>query len=240
MEGAMDKARQVMEETRGDRETRKEGDFHKAEAGLPKHIGSRFNIPMVENVSSVLGSHNPLAKDVDPATEEVWLFDNTAYRPVHIYPHAPQPYQAEFVAAYFKKHTGTDVSQAVADIADKIGLGKDDGLNKEETEKTIAERLLPFVQTIAPARSVDVKFPNGTTHKLGPGGQSAVSEQTIVALEDHKDGDTATIPAVLPVDTPHGPMLTHFAEPEGWAVISGTIPQHPPTHPLFLQKRNPC
>ena len=222
MEAAMDKARQVMEENPEEHETRKDGNFHKAEEGLPKHIGSRSNIPMLDNVTSVLGEHNPLAKEVDPATEKVWLLDNTAYRPVHIYPHAPQPFQAQFVAAYFKRHTGTDVSKIVAEIADKIGLGKDDGVDVASAKKTIADRLLPFVQTIAPARSVDVKFPNGTTHKLGPGGRSAVSEQIIVAMQEHKNGDSASIPAIPPEVTPYGPMLTHFAEPEGWAVISGT------------------
>ena len=217
----MDKARQVMEETSGDRETRKDGNFAKVEGGLPKHIGSRGNIPMLDNVSSLLGKRNPLAKDVDPATEEVWLLDNTAYRPVHIYPHAPQPFQAEFVAAYFKKNTGIDVSKAVADIADKIGLGKDDGVDVPAAEKIIAERLLPFVQTIAPARSVNVKFPSNTVHKLGPGGRSAVSEHLVVAIGDHKNGESASIPAVPPDVCPYGPMLTHFADPEGWAVISG-------------------
>ena len=218
----MDKTRQVMEETSGDRETRKEGDFHKVEAGLPKNISSRSNAPMLDQVSSLLGAHNPLAKDVDPATEEVWLLDNTAYRPVHIYPHAPQPFQAQFIAAYFKKNTGADVSKAVAEIADKLGLKKEDGDDDAASaEKTIAERLLPFVQTIAPARSVDVKLPNGTIHKLGPGGTSAVSDQLIVAVQEHKDGESASISAVPANVTPHGPMLTHFAEPEGWAVISG-------------------
>lgn len=212
----MDKARQVMEETAGDRENRKAGSFLEVEKDLPS-LGSLSEVPMFDRVSSYLGDHNPLARDVDPATDEVWLLDNTAYRPIHIYPHAPQPFQAQFVAAYFKKDTGKDVSRTVADIADKIGLKEQD---KTSAETTIAHRLLPFVQTIAPARSVNVTFPNGTTRKLGPGGRSAVSEQLIVAIEDHKDGESATIPAATANITPHGPMLTHFAEPEGWAVIS--------------------
>ena len=217
----MDKTRQMMEETSGDRETRKEGDFHKVEQGLPKDIGSRSNIPMLDNASSFLGSHNPIAKNVDPETEEVWLLDNTAYRPDSTDSQAPQPFQAEFVAAYFKKNTGADVSKAVAEIADKIGLGKDDGLDAESAKKTIAERLLPFVQTIAPARSVDIKLPSETVQSLGPGGRSAVSEQVVSTLKDHKNGESTSINAVPDHVTPHGPMLTHFAEPEGWAVISG-------------------
>lgn len=219
MEAEFDEARQVMEETGLDREGRRGGGFAQVEKDLPRHIGSRFNISLMDNISSWLGLRNPLAKEVDPNTECVWLLDNHAYRPVHIYPHESQPFQAEFVAAYFKKNTGKDVSKAVANIANTIGLGKGDGLDRADAEKTIAQRLQPFVETIAPARSVDVKFPDGSIHKLGPGGHSAVSEQTIVAIQKHEDGETATIPAVADV-SPYGPMLTQFAEPDGWLVVS--------------------
>lgn len=210
-----------MEETPLDRETRSAGDFEKAENALPKQIGSRSNIPLMDNISSYLGASNPFAKQVNPNAEEVWLLDNTAYRPVHIYPDRPQPYQADFVAAYFKKNTGKDWSKAVANIADVIGISKQ-GDDRAETEKTIAHRLLPFVQTIAPARSINVKFPDGSIHKLGPGGRSAVSDQTIVFSAEHEDGESVSIPAVPADVTPHGPMLTHFAAPEGWLVVSGT------------------
>ena len=221
MQAGMKKARQMMEETGIERETRSEGGFAKTEARLPKHIGSRWNIPLMDNMFSFLGGHNPMAKDMNPREEEVWLLDNTAYRPVHVYPHDTQPYQAQFVAAFFRKNTGKDMSKAVANIADEIGLGKDDGVSRPDAEKTIAERLQPFVQTIAPARSVRVKFPDASIHKVGPGGRSAVSDQTFVFTKDHEDGESATIPAVPAEATPHGPMLTHFAAPEGWLVVSG-------------------
>ena len=221
METSFDKARQVMEETALDRKTRSAGDFEKAENALPKQIGSRSNIPLMDKISSYLGASNPFAKRVNPDVEEVWLLDNTAYRAVHICPHRPQPYQADFVAAYFKKNTGKDWSKAVANIADVIGINKQ-GDDRAEIEKTIAHRLLPFVQTIAPARSVDVKFPDGSINKVGPGGRSAVSDQTIVFGAEHEDGESVSIPAVPADVTPHGPMLTHFAAPEGWLVVSGT------------------
>lgn len=215
----MDKSRQVMEETHTERETRSAGDFKQVEGLLPIHIGSRWNIPFLDNMFSFLSTLNPLAKGVDPKTEEVWLLDNTAYRPVHFYPHQTQAFQARFIAAYFKKYTGKDWSKAAASIADTIGLA--DGEGRARAEKTIAHRLKPFVETIAPARYVDVKLPNGTVEKLGPGGRSAVSQQMIVSILDHKDGDSAEISAVPSEVTPHGPMLTHFAEPEGWLMVSG-------------------
>ena len=219
MSAAMDKGRQVMEETQSERQTRSAGSFRHVEEALPKHIGSRWDIPFLDNMGSFLSTLNPLAKAVDPEKEEVWLLDNTAYRPVHVYPHQPQPFQARFTAAYFKRYTGKDWSKAVASIADTIGLA--DGEGRAQAEKTIAHRLKPFVETIAPARYVDITLPNGTVAKLGPGGRSAVSEQIIVSIQDHKDGDSAEISAIPSKLTPHGPMLTHFAEPEGWLMVSG-------------------
>ncbi len=222
MSAMMDKARQEMEETSQERETRSAGDFHTTEKSLPTHLGSRLNIPLVDSVTSYLGGRNPLAKNVDPSTEIVWLLDNTAHRPVHVYPHEPQPWQAEFVAAFFKKHVSKDLTKAVADIADKIGLGRP-GEDRAAGLKTIESRLQHFVRTIAPARFVEVTFPSGDVQKLGPGGTSAVSQQLVTNLGEHKDGDSISISTVPPDVCSHGPMTTHFAEPEGWLVISGTL-----------------
>lgn len=220
MSAMMDKARQEMEETGQERETRSARNFHNTEKELPTHLGSRFNIPLVDNVTSYLGGRNPLAKSVDPATEIVWLLDNTAYRPVHVNPHKLQPWQAEYVAAFFKKHVSKDLTKAVADIADKIGLGQP-GEDRAKALKTVENRLQDIVRTIAPARYVQVKFPDGDAQKLDPCGSSAISTQTITDLGEHKDGDSISISAVPPEVTPHGPMTTTFAEPEGWLVISG-------------------
>lgn len=220
MEATMDKSRQVMEETHTERETRSAGEFPKFEGLLSAHIASRWNIPLLDSMGCYLSTLNPLAKAVDPETEEVWLLDNTAYRPVHFYPHRPQPFQARFTAAYFKRYKGKNWSKAVANIADVIGLVE--GEERTQAEQTIAHRLKPFVETIAPARYVNIRLPNGTVEKLGPCGRSAVSQQIIASIQDHKDGSSAEISAIPSEVTPHGPMLTHFAEPEGWLVVSGT------------------
>ena len=222
MSAMVNKARQEMEETSQERVTRSAGDFHKTEKELPTHLGSRVNIPLVDNVTSYLGARNPLAKSIDPATEIVWLFDNTAYRPVHVYPHAPQPWQAEYVAAFFKKHVSKDLTKAVADIADKIGLSQP-GEDRAKALKTIESRLQDVVRTIAPARFVQVRFPASDVEKLDPCGRSAISTQTITDLGEHKDGDSISISTVPPEVIPHGPMTTTFAAPEGWLVISGML-----------------
>ena len=222
MERTFDKARQLFETTPGDRETRREGDFDGVERKLPS-LGSIWNIPLLEQASSYLAGANPIARQVDPETECVWLLDNTAYRPIHPYPHSPQPFQAEVMACFFKRTTGEgkDVSKAVANISQKIGLGDGDGLDKEQAEKTIAHRLQPFVDTIAPGRFMNVTISEGRVVKIGPAGRSAVSQQTVTALHDHRNGErvqATPLPAELAI---HGPMITNFAEPEGWMVISG-------------------
>ncbi|MCJ1465847.1 hypothetical protein MMC07_004466 [Pseudocyphellaria aurata] len=218
MDAAYCKSRQVLEETGQERETRTTGGFHSIEGSLPI-IGSRLNIPLLDGISSYLGQHNPLASSVQPGVESAWLFENTAYRPVRFFPFKPGPWQVEIVTAFFKKNTGKDVSKIVAQIAEKIGLGND-GEDEEQEKKTIAERLQPFIDTISPARSINVMLPTGRVRTLGPGGPSAVSTQTVSNLGEHNDGDVVSISAVLPEVTPYGPMTTHFAGPEGWAVIS--------------------
>lgn len=239
MERGFDRARQLLQTTKGDRETRSSGGFAGVERDLPS-VGSFWNIPLLDQASSYLGGANPIARHVDPATEKVWLFDTTAYRPIHPYPHSPQPFQAEVTACYFKRtgKEGKDVSRAVADISQKIGLGDNDGVDKEQAEKTIARRLQPFVDTIAPARSVNVVVSEGRKETLGPGGRSAVSQQTIVALNDHRDGESVQIhpdPAELAAQ---GPMTVNFADPEGWMIISG-MSKAPLLHHPSLHQRQP-
>ena len=223
MSSAMDKDRQVLDETPSEHVARTTSGFQTVEKSLPHAMGSPFSVPLLDRLSSWLGSHNPMAQQLNPDTEEVWILDNTAYRPVHAYPHSEQPWQAEYVVAYFKKNAGKDVSDAVANIADKCGLGSH-GEDREKSEKTISERLQLFVATIAPARTVNVRLPGVGTKKLGPGGRSAVSEQIVTGLGEHKDGDRVSVEAIPTEIAPHGRATTHFAAPEGWMVISGIPP----------------
>ena len=211
-------------ESPADYETRRAEGFQEVEPDLPQHIGSRFNIPFLDNVSSFLGEHNVLAQEVNPADDCVWLLDNTAYRPVQTGFTETGLWEVEFVAAYFAAHSGKDVSEWVAAIADRIGLGSQ-GESRAEGEATIAKRLEPFVRTIRPARFVHIKFPDGETQKLGPGGRNAISSQIIGTTGHHREGEAVEVQAVPPEVAPHGSMLTHFAELEGWTVISGTLLQ---------------
>ena len=214
----MQEATQKMEESSGERHARKEQKFSEVESSLPK--GSKWNLSIVDKLTSYLGQSNPLASEAKAPGDSVWLLDNTAYRPVHVYPHREQPWQAEFVAAYFERNSGIDASKAVADIAEKIGLN-DMAIANEEGEKRIAERLVPFLNCIKPAKYVNVVFPSQYGEKLGPGGRNAISAQIVTPLGEHEDGDVMETKTATDALTPHGPMLTHFASPEGWTVISG-------------------
>lgn len=222
MAALMDKVRQITEETPLERKTRSKGNFSICERKLPV-IASRFEIPFFDGITSYLtyfGFRNPFASEARSSKQEVWLFDNYAYQSAHGSAKDAQTWQAEFPVAYFKKNTGRDLSRLVASVADNIGLGRND----EEVEETIAQRLQPFADAIAPSRYLKITLPTGNVQKLGPGGPSAISNQTVADLGRYKDGDTAVSLAIPPELAPYGGMTTFFAAPEGWAVISGVHP----------------
>lgn len=222
----MDKLRQESEETSLDRETRSAGNFAEMESSLPRALASRADRPFLDNLSSYLGAYNPLARPANAKEDAVWLLDNTAYRAISAHPlrrgRDAHPWQAEFVVAYFKRNTGNDVSKVVADMADKIGLGAT-GEDRAAGERTIAERLQPFMQTIQPARSLDVNMPGVGVRRLGPAGRGAMSSTTVTGLGNLRDGETMTVEAVEAAVAPYGSMNTYVAKPEGWMVISGML-----------------
>lgn len=190
---------------------------------VEKSLGERVadgGMGYVDRVTSLLGSRNPFSKAAKPDTNEVWLFDNTAYRPVDKNTGQLGPWQAEFVAAFFIKGRA-DINSAVAKIADTIGL--DGSLGSDaEVRKTIAERLKPFVQQIAPARTLEVTIPapDGASHtrNLGPSDGNGISSQMLLTGgRDDSNGKTVSCTA------PTFPSVKNqmvFTGPEGWAVIS--------------------
>lgn len=221
----MAKVRQIREETPLERKTRSKGNFGTCERQLPV-VASRFEIPLFDSLTSYLtffGFRNPFASEARARKEEVWLFDNYAYQPVNGLVKDSHTWQAEFPVAYFKKNTGKDLSKMVASVGDNIGLGHND----EEAEKTIARRLQPFADAIAPARYVKITLPTGKVQKLGPGGPNGISNQIVADLGRFKTGNMAVNSAIPSTLCPYGSMTTYFAGPEGWSVISGEH-QFPP------------
>jgi hypothetical protein len=106
------------------------------------------------------------ARPVDPALHNVWILDNTAFRD-------GDQWEAEFVACYFIKNSGKDVSRAVAVVADALDLSLDD----EELQKRMARRLQPFADQILPNRTLEVTVDGKETIQLGPSNQSGYSSE---------------------------------------------------------------
>lgn len=164
---------------------------------------------------------NPFTKAADPEENKVWLLDNTAYRPVHPYQHAPQPWQAEFVACFFR--TGRkDLGEYVSTILDLIRLG---GMPSDEIRQRIEERIQPFVDPIAPARTLKIQIPSQPRHPplvrtLGPSNENGISSQIELTGGSHSANGT-----VVDVTSEGGtfPSLVgklRFADVDGWGVIS--------------------
>ncbi|KAI9799143.1 MAG: hypothetical protein M1833_004183 [Piccolia ochrophora] len=202
------------EEKHQERETVKAGSFEDMERSLPA-LPFRFTCSLVDNLSSYLGAHNPLAHPFNPATDAVWLIDNTAFRSSV----APHHWTTEFVAAFFLKDSGKNAGDVVADIASKLGIAKGDA-----AEDTIAERVQPFVDAIGPARRIQIHVggAEGPLLKLGASDRSGISRslKRFPREVQAADADTIESCADCKEESPEMRMTTVFAEPEGWAVIS--------------------
>jgi hypothetical protein len=216
-EGLVDSAEAIaygFHESAMEKKTRKQCGFHQTESLLPniKKLPASDHRPSLgSDILSHLGTWNPLPKDITD-NDTVWLLDNTAHRSS-----VTNKWEAEFVAAVFDKDTGLEVSTVVADIAEKLGFGKGDA-----AEATIRDRLMPFMQSILPGRKVNVILEN-TTVTLGPGGRNAISAD-VKPVPSHNDGKIVSSTANVPKGA-NGilTMRTAYAEPEGWAVISGLL-----------------
>jgi hypothetical protein len=199
-------------------DARKEANFADVESSL-SNIFSTSAMGYADKVTSLLGDKNPFKRKADPETNEVWLFDNTAYRPVGKNGQLG-PWQAEFVAAFFIKGRA-DINTAVSKLIDTIGLDGEIG-GDPQVQARIAERLLPFVQAIAPARTLDITIPppSGSpfTRTLGPSDGNGIAAQTLLTGgQDSAAGQTVSC-SVPSFPSAHNSM--HFVSPTGWTIIS--------------------
>jgi len=198
-------ARQHLQETDQERTFRTQSGFPDFEKDMPS-LKDRFNYNLKDSLTSYLGSRNPFYSNADPDKDYVWLLDNTAYQ------NRVGRWKAEFVAAYFVKNSGEDLSKVVAYISEKIGLAKDD-----QAEATIAKRVQPLLDSILPAHAVTIDL-QGINVRLGPSGRDGISsDELAVPGADYKDGQVITSEAVNADATP---LNTTFATAKGWAIIS--------------------
>ncbi|KAL6707515.1 hypothetical protein ACN47E_004085 [Coniothyrium glycines] len=199
------RARQRMQQDDEDKITREYANFPDFEKTMPK-LAHRFQFSLKDNVTSYLGRNNPFFETVNPETDYVWLLDNTAYQ------NRIGRWKAEFVAAYFVKNSGKDLSEIVAWVSDKIGLADDD-----EARATVAKRIQPLLDSILPAHAVEVDL-QGVPTRLGPSGRDGISsDELAVPGTNYKDGEIVQARATNADATA---MNITFAKPRGWAVLS--------------------
>ena len=190
--------------------TRREFGFDEVEASLPNPKLTQLpQLLSATGVLSYLGSHNPLGKPVT-GKDVVWLFDNTAFKPSRL-----GSWQAEFVAAVFEQEPKCTVADMVSGIAGKLGLADD-----AEQLKTIEERLMPFLWDIRPGRQIRA-VQDQKEIKLGPTGPNGISSD-IIRIPTSESGTLVKTSASTPSGT-QGLLDAHtyFADPDGWAIISG-------------------
>ncbi|OJD14911.1 hypothetical protein AJ78_04796 [Emergomyces pasteurianus Ep9510] len=210
-------------ETAEEQETRSRGDFDRVENNLSL-APSLHLTPFLGVVASLLGKGNPLVHPANPEEHRVWLFDNTAYRtPGGRFHNRNQSWQVEIVACIFIKRGREEVGKFVATIADAIGLDGDFGLNNQKVRERMTERVQPFVDSIAPSRSISLDIPitrtNIVKRKLNPSNSNGIISQTVrIGGSDIPDG-TLIIPS-LRHWTHKVSMDTEFASPTGWLMIS--------------------
>ena len=149
-----------------------------------------------------------------------------------------------------EKETGEALSRVITGVAKELGLGDlggdlgeewgDSGFTKGEVERRIGERLRAFVDEIVVGRWVDVYVGGtggeggnmeggkvkGKRRRLGPGGRSGVSQDTVVVggpqgKEGVKDGDVLETRCVDEKALGYGPGKCFVTDEEGWMVISG-------------------
>ena len=170
-----------------------------------------------------------------------------------------------------KKERGEQLSRVITGVAKELGLGDlggnlgeqwgDSGFTKGEVEARMGERLRLFVDEIVVGRWVDVQVGGsgegegvregekvkGKKRRLGPGGRSGVSQDTVVVgglqgKEGMKDGDVLETRCVDERALGYGPGKCFVADEEGWMVISGMsiflfIPSSFPTSSHMLNAK---
>ena len=192
----------------------------------PERRGSAFK----KFFASILGSKNPISHPADPATNTVWLLDNTAYQPVPEPGSSPTtsstedtPWQAEFVACIFETEGRKDVGHFVATIADHVGLDGETGLADTETHHRITDRVQPFLDEVSPGRIITLDLEiNGvaTQYQLGPSDRNGIISQIVQLGAPQIPDGTIIQPRVSGFEHPAAEMKTLFAEPEGWLIVS--------------------
>lgn len=210
---------------------RREAEFKKVEAELFADLTkagvssmsptAMIKLPSVgiEGLLGFLGDSNPFVKNARADKNEVWILDSTGYKTSEA-----STWRAEVTACFFQNGRG-DITKAAASIADRIGLDGEAG-TQQQRQALIRERLRPFVDAIAPARTLPIVIePQGARvikNSLGPSNTSGISSETIeVGSHDQGNGAANKIESDTDVaNLPKAAGVSRLVEAEGWGVIS--------------------
>jgi len=170
----------------------------------------RAGLDLSDQIIAKLGTHNPLVMPMS-TSEYAWLFDNTGF-------YNGTEWRGEFLCAVYEKDSAKGLSDAVAHIAEEVGLGKGD-----KAEATIAARVEPFLDQIGRLKTVTVDFGGLGLLQLGPTGLDGTSNNELpIPGNQWNDGHWSTA-KVVAEDGSNDGMTTLFAGPEGWGLISGPL-----------------
>jgi hypothetical protein len=192
--------------------TRKERKFDEIEAGLAEPRPHATSLPLSKpgagSLFSRLASLLPINRAVS-GKDVVWLFDNTAFRHSSF-----GSWEAEFVVAVFEQDPKCSVVDMVTSIAKTVGLADD-----AAERATIEERLIPFLWDLRTFTQARVNT-SGKELRLSQTGINGIST-SVVKVPSTKPGSTVKASAVAPAGL-QGilDMQMHYAEPEGWSVLS--------------------
>ncbi|KAK4553428.1 hypothetical protein LTR86_009485 [Recurvomyces mirabilis] len=184
-------------------------------------------------------------KPVDPALHNVWIFDNTAFRmpaagdnraelaeqqdPNDTKPRlASEPgqttqepaansagWEVEFVAAYFIKGSGKDLSRVTSALIKQLHVDESD----IATKKRISARLEPFIDSVLPNRTLRISIDNKEEQTLGPSSYSGISSGLLPLHFTPSAPQISSSAINLPPPFGLG-STTVFAQEQGWGVIS--------------------
>ncbi|KAG5920904.1 hypothetical protein E4U61_007398 [Claviceps capensis] len=190
--------------------TRKAQEFAKVESSLQE----AQNIKVPQEKSDItswltkLSIFRPFAKPVSD-NEIVWLLDNTAFKCP-----CAGVWQAEFVAAVFKRHDKLKVIDMVSSVLRAVGLTDD-----APERKRIEERVLPFLWDICPGKTVTA-VQQSSNLNLGPSSANGLSLK-LVAVPNSKTGSLVSASTKLGGGIGSiTEMQTFYAGEGGWGVIS--------------------
>lgn len=212
-------------------EARKDAEFLKVEAMLFEKLTragvssvsttALLKLPgtAIDTIFGFLGDRNPLIRKAHADKNYVWILDNTAYKSSE-----ETTWKAEVVACFFQHGRG-DLTEAAAAILDAIGLDGQAG-NQKEAQALIEKRLKPFVDAVAPARTLPVvvspQAGQPINHLLGPSNISGISSQ-IFEVGSHGQPDGSVNEIASDRNGRHLPDargVSRLAGPTGFGIIS--------------------